>query len=68
MPAAVTRKWRALAEKRRDHLIALYKSGRWKLYYTEEQLLGLMRETVRLIKTWDQLALPQVAARTAAAK
>jgi len=36
--AAVARKWLALAERRRAHLIELRESGRWKHYYKETEL------------------------------
>jgi len=56
MSAEITRAWRDLAEKRRAHLIELYDSGRWKHYYTEEQLVVRMREAINLRDAWDRLA------------
>ena len=56
MPVALTRRWRELAEQRRAHFIELYDTGRWKHYYTEEQLLVRMREAIRLAETWEQLS------------
>jgi uncharacterized repeat protein (TIGR03809 family) len=56
MPIELTRKWRALAEKRRDHFIELYDSGRWRHYYTEAELLARTREAVHLAETWARLA------------
>ena len=56
MSAEITRQWRALAEQRRAHFVELYDSGRWRHYYTEEQLLARMREAIRLAETWEQLA------------
>ena len=58
MSAEITRAWRDLAEKRRAHLIELYDSGRWKHYYSEEQLLARMREAIRLVETWERLSTP----------
>jgi uncharacterized repeat protein (TIGR03809 family) len=52
----VALKWRALAERRRAHFIELYKSGRWKLYFTEEQFLLHMREAVRASERWAEIA------------
>jgi hypothetical protein len=49
-------KWRALAEQRRDHHVDLYKSGRWKHYYTEEQFLTEMRKAVALAERWVKIA------------
>ena len=56
MSVELTRRWRELAEKRRAHLIELYDSGRWKHYYTEEQLIARMREAINLADAWDRLA------------
>jgi uncharacterized repeat protein (TIGR03809 family) len=67
MSAEITRKGRDLAERRRVHLVDLYDSGRWKHYYTEDELLARMREAIRMVETWDRLlaltdAPPAVAA------
>ena len=56
MSVELTRRWRELADKRRAHLIELYESGRWKHYYTEEQLVARMREAINLAETWDRLS------------
>jgi uncharacterized repeat protein (TIGR03809 family) len=56
MSAEITRKWCELAEQRRAHFIELYDSGRWRHYYTEEQLLARMREAIRLAETWERLS------------
>jgi uncharacterized repeat protein (TIGR03809 family) len=52
----VAQKWRDLAERRRAHFVDLYRSGRWKHYYTEEQFLERMREVIRAADAWAQLA------------
>jgi uncharacterized repeat protein (TIGR03809 family) len=49
-------KWRALAERRRAHLVALYHSGRWKRYYSEEQFLHRLREAIRVSERWAEIA------------
>jgi len=51
----VARKWRTLAERRRDHLAELYRSGRWEKYYTEEGFLAVMRATVQEIEQWGSI-------------
>ena len=56
MPVEITRKWRELAQRRRAHFVELYDSGRWRHYYTEEELLARMREAIRLAETWEQLS------------
>ena len=71
----VALKWRALAERRRAHLIELYQTGRWKRYYSEERFLECIREAVRATERWaeiaprpgDQVFAQQARAATAAA-
>jgi uncharacterized repeat protein (TIGR03809 family) len=53
---AVAQKWRALAERRREHLVELYDSGRWKHYYTEGELLYRMREAIQQAERWAEIA------------
>ena len=66
MPVEITRKWRELAERSRAHFVELYDSGRWRHYYTEEELLARMRDAIRLAEIWEQLSptsdTPKVAA------
>jgi uncharacterized repeat protein (TIGR03809 family) len=52
----VALKWRSLAERRRAHLIELYKTGRWKRYYSEESFLRCMREAIRATERWADIA------------
>ena len=68
MSAEITQKWRDLAVRRRAHFVELYESGRWKHYYTEEQLLARLREAVRLAETWEQLSTPPGAPKALAAE
>jgi uncharacterized repeat protein (TIGR03809 family) len=49
-------KWRALAEQRRDHHLDLYKSGRWKHYYSDAAFLVEMRNAVALADRWAGIA------------
>ena len=51
-----SRKWRALADRRRAHLVELFHSGRWKRYYTEEQFLHRLRDAVRASERWAEIA------------
>ena len=62
---AVALKWRALAERRRDHHIDLYKSGRWRHYYTDQEFLTEMRTAIALAQRWARIA-PQPEEREAA--
>ena len=61
LPAArnwesVALKWRNIAEQRRDHHLDLYKSGRWKHYYTDEEFLVEMRQAVAIADRWAMIA------------
>ena len=40
-PVESVRKWHSLAERRRRHFVELYRSERWKRYYTEEEFRTL---------------------------
>jgi uncharacterized repeat protein (TIGR03809 family) len=52
----VAQKWRALSERRRAHFVELYRTGRWKRYYTEERFLDCMREAIRASDRWAEIA------------
>jgi uncharacterized repeat protein (TIGR03809 family) len=53
---AVAQKWRDLAERRHAHFVDLFKSGRWRRYYSEEQFLHRLREALRASERWAMLA------------
>jgi uncharacterized repeat protein (TIGR03809 family) len=57
-PDEMARQWQSLAERRRQHLLELYRTGRWRRYYTEDSLMAQMRETVRGIEGWGTLTHP----------
>jgi len=52
----IARKWHALAERRRAHVVELRDSGRWQHYYTWDELLEALREAVDTRDTWARLA------------
>ncbi|MFO1100308.1 MAG: TIGR03809 family protein [Xanthobacteraceae bacterium] len=52
-PVETIRKWLALAHRRKDHLVDLYQSGRWRLYYSEAEFICRVREAVREIDRWS---------------
>ena len=58
-PSEIARKWRALAERRRAHFIELYRSGRWRRYYSEQEFLASVRKIAAEIESWDALAGPE---------
>jgi hypothetical protein len=49
----MAQQWRSLAERRREHLLRLYRTGRWRKYYSEEQIMAQMRDVVREINEWE---------------
>jgi len=53
---AIARKWCALAQRRLDYYTELYRSGRWRHYYTEETLALRMLDVIKAVKLWDALA------------
>jgi hypothetical protein len=52
----VALKWRALAERRRDHFIDLYQSGRWRHYYSDQEFLEAMHDALALAERWALIA------------
>ena len=51
-----SRKWRALADRRCADLVELFRSGRWKRYYSEEQFLHRLRDAIRASERWAEIA------------
>jgi uncharacterized repeat protein (TIGR03809 family) len=52
----VALKWRDLAERRRDHLLELYRSGRWRRYYTGKNFIEALRNAVMMADRWAAIA------------
>jgi uncharacterized repeat protein (TIGR03809 family) len=48
----IAEKWRDLAEKRRDYFAELYRSGRWRIYYEQDDLLAQTREVAEICDRW----------------
>ena len=53
---AAALKWRALAERRRDHHFDLYKTGRWRHYYPDQEFLVELRTAIALAQRWAKIA------------
>lgn len=49
-------KWHDLAERRLDYYTELYRSGRYKHYYTQERFALRMLEVIEAAKQWRVLA------------
>lgn len=58
----IARRFQSLAERRRGYLLELYRSGRWRHCFTEDQLAFEMREAGRLINDWKKFAEEQAGA------
>jgi hypothetical protein len=52
----LSQKWRELAERRRAHFVELYRTGRWKHYYTEDEFVSRMREVFHAADAWERLS------------
>ena len=53
---AIARKWCDLAQRRLDYFIELYRSGRWRHYYTEERFALRMLDVIKAARVWADLA------------
>src|SRR5437763_8254841 len=49
------RKWHILAERRRRHYVELYRSERWRRFFTEEAFLLHMRDVIQNAETWANI-------------
>jgi len=49
------RRWHALAERRRNHVVELYRSERWRRYYAEDAFRNLMRDAIQDAETWGRV-------------
>lgn len=52
----IARRWHDLAEQRLAYYTEMYRSGRWKHYYTQESFAVRMLEVIEGAKKWRQLA------------
>ena len=53
---SVARKWLALAERRQAHFVELIDTGRWKHYFSRDELDREMRKAAALRDQWASLA------------
>ena len=51
----IARKWLNLALRRLDYYNELYRSGRWKHYYSEETMALRMRDVMKAVHLWGEL-------------
>ena len=62
----ISQKWRDLAERRLAYFTELYRSGRWKHYYTRESFALRMLDVIKAAKVWGELADRTLAAQVLA--
>ena len=62
----ISRKWCDLADRRLVYFTELYRSGRWKHYYTEESFTVRMRDVIKAAKLWSELTDRTLATRVLA--
>jgi hypothetical protein len=62
------RRWHSLSERRRNHVVELYRSERWRRYYTEDAFRNLMREAIQDAESWGRVLADMSGAAPAAAK
>ncbi len=60
------RKWHTLAERRRRHYVELYRSERWRRYFTEEVFLLRMRDVIQNAEAWAKILEQMTESREAA--
>jgi hypothetical protein len=53
---SVARKWLALAERRTAHVVELRDSGRWRHYYTWDELSDALHEAMSTRDKWARIA------------
>lgn len=49
-------KWHELAQRRLDYYTELYRSGRWRHYYTQERFAMRMLDVINAARQWRDLA------------
>jgi uncharacterized repeat protein (TIGR03809 family) len=54
--AKIAQRWSDLAERRREHYAEIARSGRWKHYYTEDELLHQLKQVFDAADNWTEIA------------
>lgn len=52
----IAQRWHDLAEQRLAYYTEMYRSGRWKHYYTQESFAVRMLDVIEAAKKWRELA------------
>ena len=53
---SISKKWFDLAQRRLDYYVELYRSGRFRHYYTEEAMALRMLDVIKAVRQWAELA------------
>jgi hypothetical protein len=53
---SVARKWLALAERRQAHFVELVDTGRWRHYFSRDELEREMHKAAALRDQWARIA------------
>ena len=48
-------KWRDLAEQRREYFRELHRTGRWRLYYSEDEFIARLRDVAGICDRWHEI-------------
>jgi uncharacterized repeat protein (TIGR03809 family) len=51
----IAERWRDLAGKRRDYFSDLHRSGRWRRFYDQDQVLARIREVADVCDRWAKI-------------
>jgi uncharacterized repeat protein (TIGR03809 family) len=54
--SVITRQWHDLAERRLAYFTELYRSGRWRRYYSQEHFALRMLDVIHAARAWQDLA------------
>ena len=58
-------KWRDLAEKRHDYFRELHRSGRWRIYYNDQEFVAHLGDIARLCDCWAMIVAQMQARKKA---
>src|SRR5215470_6382505 len=55
LPDELAQRWQKLAERRREYFVELYRSGRWRRYFSDGDFRTLIREVIEGVDAWDSV-------------
>jgi hypothetical protein len=51
----VARKWHALAERQRAYYVELYRTDRWRRFYSDEAFRAQMKAAIQNVEVWGKV-------------